>query len=168
MIISGLFFTLKAGIDSQKVGFAKAELQGQMRMALDWIVKDIRSAVCWDIADTTNNPNSAHIRFRQVTGWDLGANNYSLGSNYIEYSYDPTVMTITRTDSALPGASWIFKDITQAPFYTKDTSGSVVALNSGDLLTSRRIVVQISGQGEVSPSLTLNYFLSSEVKIRNE
>jgi len=58
--------------------------------------------------------------------------------------------------------------IIQTPFYTRDTSNNIVALTSGNLLTSRKLVIVIVGQKQVRGALNASFTITEEVKIRNE
>ncbi|MDP2941107.1 MAG: prepilin-type N-terminal cleavage/methylation domain-containing protein [Candidatus Omnitrophota bacterium] len=171
VLISALFFALSSGELSQAASGAKVELQEEARRLSDWINNDARQAVSWEIADSANNPNSSHIKFRQVLGWDTGANNFQLSTNYVEYSYDADNGNITRKTLNSDGSviqAWFFNHIIQPPFYTRDSSGNAVVLNGSDLLSSRRLIALISVQKAIRGSLTAAFNITSEVKIRNE
>jgi len=171
LIIAGLFYALNTGEFSGTFSSAKGEIQAQVRRTLDWIVKDVRQTVSWDIADINNSPSPTHIKFRQVLGWDTVSETYLLSNNYIEYSFDSALNTIIRRLSDTSNTTlqtWKLSNIIQPPFYTKDSFGSVVPLNSSDLLTSRRLIIKIAGQKQVRGPINTTASLTTEVKIRNE
>lgn len=143
---------------------AQKDLQSEVRRTIGWIVKDARQAVSWDIAN--NSPTADYIKFRQVIGWDTVNNTFSLSSNYIEYTYDDVEHTITRREIGATTVEWILNNVFASPFFTINSSGDIVPLNSGDLLTSQQIVITISGHSSL-PSLQEGYSLTEEVQIRN-
>lgn len=169
LMLAGFFYALSTGELSSTLSSAKADLQAEVRRTMDWIVKDVRQTVSWDMAN--NSPSDAHIKFRQVDGWDTVNNLLSMSANSVEYSYDAASEKITRKSLDSGGnvlQVWTFNNITASPFYTRDATGSVVALNSTDLLTSGKLIASISGQKQVRGSLNTSCSLSEEIKIRNE
>ena len=169
VLIAGFFYALSTGEFSNTLSSAKADLQAQVRSNLDWITKDVRQTVSWEIAN--NGPSDSHIKFRQVEGWDISSGILLLSSNFVEYSYDLSLKTITRKslDVAVNTlATWTFYNITSVPFYTLNAGGAIVALNSTDLLTSRKLIVAVSAQKQVRGLLNTSCSLTEEVKIRNE
>lgn len=169
VLIAGFFYALSTGEFSNTLSSAKADLQAQVRRDLDWIIKDVRQTVSWDIAN--NGPSDSHIKFRQVEGWDIANNTFLLSSNFLDYSYDSAAKTITRRLQDGAGnvlESWIFYDIISAPFFTVNSAGAIVSLDPTDLLTSRKLIIVISGQKQVRGPLNTSCSLTGEVKIRNE
>lgn len=169
LLMSGFFYALSTGELSNTFSSAKADLQAEVRRTIDWIIKDVRQTVSWDIAN--NNPSDAYIKFRQAQGWDTTNNVLLLNSDFIEYVYDANAKTITRKGLDAGGntiQAWTFNNIISPPFYTINSGGAVVALNSTDLLTSRRLVVVISAQKQVKGALNTSCSLTGEIKIRNE
>jgi len=168
-IVAGLIYAMNAGSFSYKVSTAKVNLQSEVRRAIDWIVKDTRQAVSWDIAN--NNPTHSYLKFRQVTGWDTVNNTFLLSDYYIEYTYNSINNTIVRMKRDLSDnilGTWVLNNVFAPPFFTRDTSGNVVALdNKNDLLTSKQLVITVSGQSQVTNSETITYSLTQEVEIRN-
>ena len=169
LLLAGSFYALSTGELSGTLSFAKADLQAEVRRTLDWIVKDVRQTVSWEVAN--NSPSGIHIKFRQVEGWDTANNILLMSTNFIEYSYDSASSTMTRKSLDAGGnvlQSWLFNNITASPFYTRDATGNIVTLNSTDLLTSRKLIASISGQKQVRGALNTGCSLSEEIKIRNE
>lgn len=169
LLLAGFFYALTTGELSNTFSSAKADLQAQVRMMMDWILKDARQTVSWDIAN--NNPSDTHIKFRQAQGWDTANNTLLLNSDFIEYAYDANAKTITRKGLDAAGntiQSWVFDNIISSPFYTINSGGDIVSLNSTDLLTSARLVVLISAQKQVRGALNTSCSLTGEIKIRNE
>lgn len=164
-ILAALFYSLTSSEFLSVVSSAKTDLQAEVRQAIDWIAKDVRQTNLIQI--NTNNPSGSHIKFKKVTGIDNSTGNYALSDNYIEYDYDAVSGDLVRNEVDDGGTilqSWVFHNITQAPFY----SSQGVVLAPGDILNSKKLVVVIAGQGQVRSSLTLNFSLTGEVKIRNE
>jgi len=110
-----------------------------------------------------------HIKFKQVTGIDNTTGAYTLSANYIEYNYDSASDNLTRNvinDGGSVVQTQSFDNVTQAPFYVDDALQN--PLDPGDILTSKKLVVVIAAKNQVKVSLTLNWTLAEEVKIRNE
>jgi hypothetical protein len=167
-LMTAIFFALSSGELSGTFNSARADLQGEIRRTLDWIVNDIRQTVSWEVAN--NSPSASYIKFRQVQGWNTATDTFLLSTEYITYTYDSGASTITRRLLDAGGntlQSWTFNNIIQAPFGTLNSSGLTVPLNSGDLLTSRKIIVSISGQSQIRGRI-IDYALTEKVKIRNE
>ena len=170
-IVAVLFYTLSSGEYSRAASAAKIDVQSEVRRSMDWIVKDVRQGVSWDMADVSNSPSDTHIKFRKVEGWNTTSDLLLLSDNYTEYTYDATNHTITRRLSDASNntlGTWTLNNIMQSPFYTLDGSGNVVSLNGGDLLTSRKVVVVINGSKTIKGSLNATAELTEQVKIRNE
>jgi len=151
---------------------AKLAATAEARRAMDWIVRDVREAVSWEMASAGNSPSDSHIKFRKVEGWDMANNTtFLLTANYTEYSYLAADDMLVRnlldlSNNTLQTHS--FRNITQEPFYAYNVSGDVVALNSGDLLTTPKVIVRIMSESFYKPSLSVNTTLESEVRLRNE
>ncbi|MFH1457911.1 MAG: hypothetical protein ABIG31_01940 [Candidatus Omnitrophota bacterium] len=170
-IVGVLFYALSSAEYSRAASAAKIEVQSEVRRSIDWIVKDVRQAVSWEIADADNSPSNTHIKFRKVEGWNTTAETFLLSADYTEYTYDSGDDRITRRLSDSDDETkqtWSLNHIQRAPFYTLDGSGNVVALNGGDLLTSRKLVIDIRGSKPIKGSLNATATLIEEVKIRNE
>ena len=174
IIMSGLFYALLAGESPWFFTAAKIEVRSEVRRTVDWIARDVRQAVTWDIGDKNNNPLSTHIKFRKVTGYITtpGSEGVNLG-NTIEYTYDSISETITRSDSGKPGQSWTFRYITQVPFKTRKSDGSIVVIdpeNPGEnspMFNTGNLVIDLRGEKQVKTGLNTTYALVEEVRIRN-
>ncbi|KPK98577.1 MAG: hypothetical protein AMJ95_03550 [Omnitrophica WOR_2 bacterium SM23_72] len=170
-IVGVLFYALSSGEYSRTASAAKIDVQSEVRRSMDWIARDVRQAVSWDIADTSNSPSDTHIKFRKVEGWNTTSELLLLSNNYTEYTYNTSNHTVIRrlSDSSNNTIqTWTLNNIQQAPFYTVNSSGSVVPLNDGDLLTSRKLILVINGTKPIKGSLNATATLTEEVKIRNE
>ncbi len=177
IVFGGLFLSLNSGEFSELINSAKSEVFFEARGAVDAVTRDVREAVIWDIADSANsNPGPTHLKFRKVTGWNITSEALILGNSYVEYSYDPTAMRLTRTllDAAnntvqVNGVNQVqyFFNITQSPFFTRDGSGNEVTMSSGDLLSSGRVIVSITARKQVTADKEVQAVIKSEVKIRN-
>lgn len=163
-----LFYAMNAGQVSNTLISAKADLQAEVRRTMDWIIKDVRQSVSWEIAN--NGPTENYIKFRQVTGWDTVNNTFLLSDYYIEYTYDALSNTITRRTSDLLNntiGTWLLNYAVASPFFTMNSLGTVVPLNKDDLLTSKQLVVTISGAKQTIGAQNTTYTLTEEVQIRN-
>ncbi len=174
-VFSALFLTLNIGQLSSPTNSAKAELRDSTRRLLFWIARDIRDTSSGEI--TANSPSSNHIKFRQVLGLDTATGYYILSSGYIEYVYDPANKKITRNTLDSTGnllQNWVFENITESPFFTRDSFGAVVPLSQSYLQSSRKLIVDINVEKSVCEvrinqnCLNLTFSLSEEIKIRNE
>lgn len=172
VLMAGLFYALISGESSWSVNAAKIEVQSEVRRAVDWIAKDVRQTRRVDIGSSSNNPLSTHIKFKKVIGYDTaGGGSLVLSDNFIGYTYDPDLKTITRTESSNP-LTWTFRNIIQAPFYTNN-SGSIIVIdppNPGDnspVFQTGNLVIILTGQKQVKSGLNATYTLTEEVKIRN-
>jgi hypothetical protein len=173
--MAAFFYALPAGENSRVLNSAQIEVQSELRRAAEWIAKDVRQtarSVRPNIASSSNNPLSTHIKFNKVTGYDTaGAGAITLSPNYIEYTYDPVPLTITRFDSST-GGSWVFRNIVQAPFYTNN-SGEIISispLNPGEdspVQQTGNLVLKLVGQKQTQGGINLTYALTEEVRIRN-
>lgn len=168
IILTALVLTLTTGQSSNSIALAKADLQAKVRRITDWIVRDARQTCLIEI--NSNTPSQNHIKFKKVTGVNEGTGNYTLAANYIEYDYDAAQDTLTRNEVNDVGVvlnSWEFDHITQSPFYAAQGN----PLDAGDILTSKKLVIIIAGQDQITvrgSPLTLSFSLTEEVKIRNE
>jgi hypothetical protein len=183
VISAGLFMSFNIGQRSSMLTSPKVDLQAKVRQVLDIICRDVRQTISWEIADANNNASDSHIKFRLVQGWDKDTSNISFKKEeddtdyyyYVEYTYSAGAQTITRTQTkvrvsdlaVISTSTRTFSNITAVPFYTRNTSGTKVALNQADLLTSRRMVIVVMGTTQVR-GLTYQLSLEEEVKVRNE
>jgi len=172
VLMAGFFYALITGESSWSFNAAKIEVQSEVRRAVDWIAKDVRQTRRVDIGSNTNNPSSTHIKFKKVIGYDTtGGGSVVLSNNFIEYTYDPDLKIITRTDLNT-NQTWTFRNIIQAPFYT-NSSGSIIVidpLNPGQdspVFQTGNLVIILTGQKQVKSGLNATYTLTEEVKIRN-
>ncbi|PIQ88027.1 MAG: hypothetical protein COV73_01020 [Candidatus Omnitrophica bacterium CG11_big_fil_rev_8_21_14_0_20_43_6] len=167
VIIGVSVYAMNAAHISFNLTLASKSLQSEVRSTVGWIVKDARQAVSWDLAN--NNPTPSYIKFRQVTGWDTANNTFSLSNYYIEYTYNFVDHTIIRRTSDLSDNTigvWTLNNVNNLPFSTLNSSGDIVPLNNSDLLTSKRLIVTVSGLSS-EPDLQDGYSLTEEVQIRN-
>ncbi|MCM8795185.1 MAG: hypothetical protein NC928_00620 [Candidatus Omnitrophica bacterium] len=169
IVIAALFMVLNIGYFSNDISSTKMDLQSEVRRVIDCIIKDVRQAVSWEMAN--NNPSVNYIKFRQVEGVDTSTGDIEFSSNYIEYIYDANLSKITRRLLYSNGEviqSMEFNNIIKAPFSTRDpTNGEIVPLESETLLNSRKLIVEISGQRQVRGTLNIDFTLKGEIKIRN-
>jgi len=164
VLSAGILSSLVTGEFSNSVSSARIDLQSKMRRAMEMIVKDVRQTNLIQI--NTNTPSVDYIKFKKVTGIDDDTGSYTLSEDYIEYKYDSDLKTLTRnivSDSGAVLASLVFDNITEEPFYTE----TGVPLVAGGILTSKKLIIVLSGQSRVRGALTLNLSLTEEVRIRN-
>ncbi|MFH1504290.1 MAG: prepilin-type N-terminal cleavage/methylation domain-containing protein [Candidatus Omnitrophota bacterium] len=169
VLIAGALASMKVGEFFLPLSSTKVDLQAKARGIIDWIKKDIRQAANWSIAN--NSPSSSYIKFQQVTGLDTGTGLYLLTADFTEYIYDSVTGKITRNTVDAGGnavKNWEAGNITQPPFYTRDSSGNEVDLNKDDLNNCQKIIIRINAQKQVRGALSIPYALMTEVKIRNE
>lgn len=167
-MVTALLYILIGGLNVNDLSSAKVAAQSQARRVSDWLSRDLRQAVVWDLAN--NSPSTTHIKFRPVSGWDIAGNTYQLDADYIEYNYDANAKTITRKSLNGAGAvlnSWVFNDIITPPFFTRDSSGDLIDLDSS-IGTSKKIVTLISVNKVSERGVSLTVSLTTEIKIRNE
>lgn len=171
VVLASLFLTLNMGYFSSSAGSVKIELQAQVRLAMDWLVKDLRQAISWNITSTDNNPTITHLKFN-LWNWNNITNAWDLDSAaYIEYNYDSNLRKLTRIsdDGAGNIMTLEFNDIIEAPFYTSYVGpadpGNV--LDCDQLRNQRRLIIVLSGRKHVRGSLFVPFNLKSEVRIRN-
>ena len=163
VVMTALFLSLSTGEFSNSVSSAKADLQAKVRLIMDWIVKDARQT--YRVQINNNGPSANYIKFKTVAGID-GGGGHAYNPNYIEYSYDSVSQQLTRREINDLGStlrSFVFNNITQSPFYT---APGVALTGSG--VPGNKLIIVIAGQSLVRNSLTLNFSLTAEVKIRNE
>lgn len=167
VIITGLLMTLIIGDRSISISSAKADLQAKVRSILEMITRDVRQTNLNEI--NNNAPGVNHIKFKQVIGIDSGTGDYSLSNDYIEYTYDINTRQLTRSIVDGAGAilrSTVFGDITNTTrFRSKENED--LGPNTIIAADSRKLIITIAAQGQAN-RLTLNFYLTEEVKIRNE
>ncbi|MCX5668540.1 MAG: hypothetical protein NTX89_00235 [Candidatus Omnitrophica bacterium] len=172
LLLGSIFYLLSAAQSLRLVSTAKIEVQSEVRRAMDWIVNDVRQTVNYSIGSKDNNPLSTHIKFKKVIDYDTSGSGSALFGNFIEYTYDPTSQTIIRTDLSID-KSWAFRNIIQAPFYTKLSDGSIVIINpvnpgnDSPIYTTGNLIIDIRGQKQANATTNVGYALKEEVKIRN-
>ena len=155
LLMGGIFYLLSSAQSSMYLSSAKAEVQSEVRRTMDWIINDVRQTVNWSIGSSTNNPLSTHIKFKKVIGYSTAGSGSTLFGDFIEYTYDPIAKTITRLDAAT-NKSWVFRNIMQVPFFTKQSDGTIVVINpisSGNdspVFTTGNLVVVIWGRKQVN------------------
>ncbi|MDP2043598.1 MAG: prepilin-type N-terminal cleavage/methylation domain-containing protein [Candidatus Omnitrophota bacterium] len=167
-MVTALFYIFIGGLNVNDLSSTKVAVQSQARRVSDWVSRDLRQAVVWDLAN--NNPSATHIKFRPVSGWDIAGDTYQLDANYIEYNYDASADTLTR--NLVDGAgtilkSWEFNNIVAQPFFTRDGSGNLIDLDNS-VGTSKKVVTLISVNKISEKGVNLTASLTTETKIRNE
>lgn len=170
LVISAcLFMTLNIGQLSFPVISTKIEVQSKVRLAMDWILKDLRQAISWNIASDPNNPTVDHLKFNLWT-WNSVTNTWDLSNSYIEYIYDANSKTLTRT-RVENGQTMVleFSDLDDSPFYTtyvvvNDPSNVLEAVQ---LRNNRKLIIVLKGLKNVRGTLNVPFNLKAEVKIRN-
>ena len=173
----GFFYLYHSAETSRLVSIAKAEVQSEVRRAMDCIVNDVRQTVSWSIGSKSNNPLSTHIKFQRVAGYNTSGSGSATLGNFIEYTFDPDADTITRTDLGT-NQSFVFRNIIQVSFSTRiwDVAEQVYEevaidpMNPGEdspLFTSpsANLVIDIRGQKQIGAS-NINYNLKQETAIR--
>lgn len=173
IIVAALYATLNTGQTSGAYVSARTDLQANVRLLMDLIVKDVRQTNLLEI--NSNGPSVDHIKFRKVTGIDNATGSYTVEANYIEYSYDSDEKQIIRQEVDQSGAvleSWTYGNdsqispfyITESPFYVAEGDG----LDANDILTHKKLYIKITGQTKVWNASLPDFSLAQEVKVRNE
>ncbi len=168
VVLMGFMASLSLGEVFFPLNSANVDMRSNVRVAINWIVKDARQAVNWDIAN--NNPGSSHLKFRRVNGLNIDTGEYLLDEDYIEYNYDASSFKIVRNLVNSEGniiRSWEFNNINQAPFYTQHNE-EVQEFNENSFRDNGKLIVIISGQKEIRGEMNADFSLRSDVKVRNE
>ena len=174
VVLSALFITLHIGQASFAASNSKIVIQSQVRMAMNWIVKDLHQSISWNVASTVspnNDPTTNHLKFN-LWAWNDTTNTWDLSADYIEYTYYEDLNKLTRTyynDTTKINMIIEFQNIIEDPFYTtyiaSGNPGNV--LDVDQLRNNRKLTVVIKGEKLVRGSLYVPYALQREVKIRN-
>jgi hypothetical protein len=163
--MSSLFLTFNIGQFSFPVSSAKLESQAEARNVMNWIVKDLRQAISYNIAN--NNATTSYLKMN-LWQWNITANQWDISNttNYVEYFYNNSSQNLTRqyTDASGNVSKLEFNNITEAPFYTNYTAKE---LDMNNLLVNRKLIVVISIEKALRGALIVPFTLISEVKIRN-
>jgi type II secretory pathway component PulJ len=172
VVLSGLFGVLSVGDFSNSISSAKINLQSDVRRAMGWISRDLRTAISWDVALSDNNPSTTHLKFH-LWSWDTATDTWLLSASYVEYSYDAATKKLSRhlVENGVVTQNWEFNNIIEAPFYTTYVGRSDPAneLNANDLLNNRNIIIVVAEERQVRyrGSLSLTYSLKEQIRIRN-
>lgn len=175
VILAALFITLNIGQLSFSTSSAKIGVQSQVRLAMDWLIKDLRQAISWNIASISapyiNDPTTTHLKFN-LWSWNSGTSTWDLSADFIEYNYDAVAEKLTRVyynDTTKTTMTLEFDNIVEAPFYTAyiDAGNPANILDADQLRINRRLIIVINGQKLVRSGLFVPFNLKSEVKIRN-
>ncbi len=167
-MVTVLFYILNSGQNVNDLSSAKVAAQSQARMVSDWIGRDLRQTVVWELAN--NSPSATHLKFRPVLGWDIDGNTYQLDANYIEYNYNAGTRTLTRNTVDGTGTvlkSWVFSDIMAQPFFTRNALGNLIALDN-TVGTTKKVITLISVNKVSNKGVNQTVSLTLETKIRNE
>ena len=167
-MVAALFYILNSGQNMNDLSSAKVAAQTQARRVLDWVGRDLRQTVVWELAN--NAPSATHLKFRPVLGWDIAGNTYQLDTDYIEYNYDATAHTLTRNLVDGVGAvlkSWVFSDVVALPFFTRNGAGTLIPLDNS-VGTSKKVITLISVDKVTDKGTHSTISLTLETKIRNE
>lgn len=166
-VFGSLFAALSVGDSSIAVNSEKVALQAKVRTVSDWIARDLRGAISWEI--NANNPSAVYIKLNQWD-WDASAHTWALGPTFIEYSYNTAARALTRRRIDSSGnvlESAVFTEIMCAPFYTAYVDEGNNQFDTSALLAQRMLVVVIRSDHMVRGARNLSCTLVSEVKIRN-
>lgn len=161
IVMGGLFLTFNVGQASFPATSARLEAQSEARNAMNWIMKDLRQAINYKIAE--NNATSDYLRIN-LWEWNNSTYQWDINNNvYVEYFYNDTTRKLTRKyTNALGGISTLeFNDIVEAPFYTNYTTKTYA---EG---IHNKIIVAVSVEKTLRGGLSVPFTLISEVKIRN-
>ncbi|UCD14813.1 MAG: hypothetical protein JSV34_03545 [Candidatus Omnitrophota bacterium] len=151
IIVSAIVAVLNMGYFSHPIGVTKVTVAHQARNVMNWIVKDTRQTSSSQI--DMDNATVDYIKFKLC----IGHNGTDLlwSSNFIEYTYNASADTLTRSDSGT-GQSWQFYDIIASPF------------NVSQVLTDNILGVTVAVQKTARGSIKAGVNLTTEIKLRNE
>jgi len=172
LMVTIIFYIFITGTTLHDISSTKVLAQSEARRVSDWVSRDLRQAVGWDLVN--NSPNSSHLKFRPVLGPDIASGvGYQLDTNYIEYNYDINSHKLVRNLLDSTGAvlkSWEFSDIMTEPFFLRNISGNLISLNKNDLMamTRKKIVSLISVNKISNRGSILSVSLTAETTIRDE
>jgi hypothetical protein len=166
-VFGALLTTLIVGDSSIAVNAEKVNVRGKVRSAIDWVTRDLRGAISWEI--NANSPSTNYVKFN-LWSWDAVNNTWQLGSRFVEYAYDPSLHTLTRrlvdsSGNVLERTD--FPEIMLSPFYTAYTDEFTNQFDPNALLANRRLFVVIRSTHRVRNSRDVSCTLVEEVKIRN-
>lgn len=168
--MGALFLVFNLGHFSESLSQEKLVLQSGVRLAMDWITKDMRQAISWNIASDENAPAVEHLKFN-LWAWNAVTNTWDLSSDYVEYNYDSDAQKITRSyynDATHTTMTLEFGDILEPPFYTYyvGTGDPANVLNKDSLRNNGVLTVVIKGERALR-NVSIPFSLKSEVRIRN-
>lgn len=149
IIFSAVFSVFNLSNLSHSIVSTKLSLQAEARNVMEWIAKDARQTSAYQISN--NNASSSYIKFKTCTGHDGTTLLWS--SDFIEYNYNSSSQSLTRTDYGT-GNTWNFYDIITAPFDVSQLANNILGVT---------IDVQKDAIGTVAPRINL----TMEIKIRN-
>jgi len=163
--MGGLLLTFNVGQTSFPVTSARLEAQSEARNAMNWIMKDLRQAITWNIAN--NNATTTYLRMNRWA-WNNTTNQWDVtnATDFIEYFYNNTAQVLTRqyTDASGSVSMLQFSNITEAPFYTNLTTRQ---LTENALRSNRSLFVVISVEKSIRGSIIVPFTLIAEIRIRN-
>lgn len=167
-LVGCLFYVLNSGNIINDLSSAKVLSQSEARRASDWVTRDLRQAQLGNLAPFASHTS---IRFNPVLGVNTSDGTYILDYGvFIEFIYDESAHTFTR--NLLDGAggvsqSWVFDDVVEHPFFTRDGSGNLIDLDNS-VLTTKNVVSVITVTKTSGKGVVVTTSLTAETKIRNE
>ncbi|MDD5347468.1 MAG: prepilin-type N-terminal cleavage/methylation domain-containing protein, partial [Candidatus Omnitrophica bacterium] len=166
VIAAALVMTLRVGDFAQSVGSSKADICSDVKMLMDWIVRDVRQAKIQELFN--NTPSTGYIKFN-LWVWDNDTLAQVFSDQYVEYEYDSAGEVLTRRfiDGGVTVNEWNFTGVMMPPFYTSYTNETINSFSNATLLNSRKVIVAIK-RGKTVRNRPLNFTMAEEVRIRNE
>ena len=166
VITSALVVSLGVGERATGIGTAKVDLQSDVKLLVDWIIRDVRQAKIQELYN--NDPTTDYIKFNL---WEWNSTSYEQDETgkYVEYEYDDVSETLTRRtieDGDITG-ELEFPHISMSPFYTSYTDETNNSFVNTTLLTNRKLIVAIKKSRTVR-NTPLDFIMVEEVRIRNE
>lgn len=168
VLLSMFAVSLKTGDLIYNANSAAIDAQADARMIMDWVTRDVRQAISWDISSTGNDPGPGHLKFR-TGSFNTTTEAWDLDGGFIEYEYDQTDSVLYRRMLDAGGAVLSesgFPHIVVPPFYTAYTDETVNDFNVTRLSADRTLVVVIS-ESRQTRMQDANFTLIGEVRIRN-
>ncbi|MGE5308305.1 MAG: hypothetical protein ACM3OC_04410, partial [Deltaproteobacteria bacterium] len=166
VVFGSLLMTLTVGGSSISVSAEKLNQQARARAIMDWVSRDLRNAISWEI--NANNPTSNYVKFN-LWSWDTAANTWKLGDQFVEYSYNSATSTLSRrlldnTGTVLQETD--FPDVILSPFYTSYTDEFTNQFDKNVLLASRQMILVIRTH-HAARGRDVSSTLIENIKIRN-
>lgn len=165
IILGALFSALNIGDLSNTIGGAKLDVQQEVMIAMDWMVKDLRQTsrnklVVTDIDGNNtsfsglggNNTVFTQPRFYLCTGYNPATSTINWSTNMTGYDFDAVNQTIIRTD-LVSGHQLQFNRITNLTFMKVDRDSLSINITAqkvarGNAATTANLLTEVNLRNE--------------------